>query len=110
MFREKFLAASLFIALMVIGLVACSKSPVDQIIDRGAFLVAQSKCSALTNESPACVLEVFAIRARDYCANNGLSPGNPKCIELQEQVKKKVVANFAQNVKDTAGYKQEFGN
>jgi hypothetical protein len=100
MFRRRFLVALVFSSLAIIGLGACSKSPVDQIIDRKTFLKVQSDCRAATSESVECVLKVFALVTSEYCANNELSPASSKCVELQEQVKKKVADNFTENLKD----------
>jgi hypothetical protein len=101
MFRKKTLAISIFFGLVIVGLGACSnKSPVDQIIDRKTFLKVQSDCRASTSESVECVVAVFNKKTSDYCAKNELSPGNRKCVELQQQVKKKVADNFTENLVD----------
>jgi hypothetical protein len=85
-------------ALVVMGLGACKATPPeDQIIDRKTYLMVETDCRG---SGASCVLKVFERRTSEYCAKNELSAGHPKCIELQEKVKQKILDNSAQNLQD----------
>jgi hypothetical protein len=79
-----------------------NKSPVDQIIDRKTFLQVLARCKATAGDNAVrCVSKTFALRTETYCADNELSSGNPKCVEIQKKVTDKVGDNFLDNVTDT---------
>jgi hypothetical protein len=102
MFRRRFLVALVFSSLVIIGFGACG-SPEDQIVDRKTFLQVQAQCQARSSDSDysvPCVMNVFALKASEYCASHELSAAHPKCIEIQEKVRKKVGDNFTKNVQD----------
>jgi hypothetical protein len=42
-------------------------------------------------------MKAFDDVAREYCAENEWSPANPKCIELQREVKKKIGGYYVDN-------------
>ncbi len=102
MFRRRFLLAFVFSGLAIIALGACSGSsssgssssgsPVDSIIDKKKFLKAQVACRNLVSDGQEvrCVAIVFDNAAEKYCAENEWSPPSVKCMELREQVEKKV--------------------
>ncbi len=119
MFRRRFLVALVFSSLAVVGLGACSSSssnsssssssPIDSVIDKKKFLKAQVACRDLVSDGQQahCVVIVFDNAAEKYCAENEWSPPSVKCMELREQVKKKVGLYYLENFEDAY---ETFGN
>jgi hypothetical protein len=119
MFRRRFLLAFVFSGLAIIALGACSGSsssgssssgsPVDSIIDKKKFLEAQVACRNLVSDGQEvrCVAIVFDNAAGKYCAENEWSPPTVKCMELREQVEKKVGLYYLKNFEDAY---ETFGN
>jgi hypothetical protein len=78
-----------------------NKSPVDQIIDRKTFLQVLARCKATAGDNASrCVLKTFTLKTETYCADNELSSGNPKCVEIQKKVTDKVGDNFMEDLTD----------
>ncbi len=96
MFRKRFLVVSVFSSLVIVGLGACSSAE-DRIVDRKIFLKVQARCGEAEVQ---CVVDVFTLKASEYCASQKLSPADPKCIEIQKKVKQKVEDNFFKNAED----------